>query len=99
MILAQFVYDEERASIIDYICPVMAEKLISILSSPQITDHDSLIILKAFRLEVWLAIMISFLIICSINAFRTSLISEKIYLALDYFDVLLGHGKDSNKDI
>ncbi len=98
MILAQFVYDEERASIIDYICPVMAEKLISILSSPQIIDHDSLIILKAFKLEVWSAIMMSYLIICWLNTFRTCLISEKIYLALDYFDVLLGHGKNSNSD-
>jgi len=95
IISAKFAYNKERESVTDFTYLYPNEKLITILSSPQIVpQYNILTIFGAFQFQVWISIFVAYILVFTVNSIRTRELRQKLFIAIDYFVVLLGQGKE-----
>jgi hypothetical protein len=94
MIAHDFTFNEERAEVADYLQVLPVGKTRSILSSPQFVEEQNMFqLLNSFAIEVWVLLMLSFLMIVWLNILKINNWNLKFFTAIDYLAVLIGKSK------
>jgi len=97
MIPTPYSWDDLRNSIAYF--PYLAPngKLIAILSSPHIvSDTNTLSIVRAFPIELWILVFISYLLLVFLNCLKEVDANIKIIISIDYLVALIGKGSLNN---
>jgi hypothetical protein len=97
MIPTPYSWNGLRNSIADF--PYLAPngKLIAILSSPHfVSDTNILTIVRVFPIELWILILISYLLLIFLNCLKEVEARIKIIVSIDYLVALIGKGLLNN---
>jgi hypothetical protein len=94
MIAHEFTFNEERAEVADYLQVFPIGKVLSVLSSPQFVEERNMFkLFNCFAIEVWILIILSFLLVVSLNSLEINNWNLKFFTAIDYLAVLIGKSK------
>jgi len=93
VIAHEFTYDEERHKLTDFVQLMPNDRQISILSSPKFVATNAMLnILKGFPIQVWISIVMSYLMIYWLNSIRIKDRSLKLLTTIDFIVILIGRG-------
>jgi hypothetical protein len=97
MIPAPYSWNDLRNSVADFPYLAPNDKLIAILSSPHIVpDTNILTIVRIFPKELWILVLISYLLLIFLNCLKEIDAKTKIIISIDYLVALIGKGLLSN---
>jgi hypothetical protein len=83
----------------DFPLLTLSSEKVTILSSPiaiRKNNFDS--IFEVFQFNVWILILLSYLIIILINIYKSKSLHLKIYVSIDYLSLLIGQSIGIHKN-
>jgi hypothetical protein len=93
MIARDFTSNEERAEVADYLQVLPTGKTLSVLSSQFVEERNMFKLLNSFAIEVWILLMLSFLMIVWLNILKINNWNLNFFTAIGYLAVLIGKSK------
>jgi hypothetical protein len=93
MIAHDFSLNEERAELADYLQILPMGKVLSVLSSPQFVEERNMFkLFNGFTIEVWILLLLSFVMVVSLNVLKINNWNLKFSTVIDYLAILIGKG-------
>jgi len=93
MASSNYIYNQERSFVVNYLNLMPQSKPMAIMSSPDIVMDNSLSnITRIFQTKVWILILMLFLLILLTNTIQVKVFETKMFIALDYYSLLLCKG-------
>ena len=102
MIISSYYTNEERIKLVDFPHIFPDNTFRSILSSPKLHQKYNIFnILNAFAIDLWIFVLITYLLITSINIAinKSKTFERNSKIIFDYFGLLLGKGMRNTKII
>ena len=93
--LAPYVYNYERAQVVDFPYLISSEASVAILSSPRVMINQNMFsLITYFDKWIWILMLLSYVTIVSINSYSLNEWKYRLNLAIDYAIICLGKGSN-----